>query len=217
MKKTIIILALFFQILSLQAQDSLSYQGITLYSGDLIFVGAQVDNLSGAINRVTQRSSAISFDHIGLIELADGKPCILHASTAKGSAREPLDSLIQRNKDKKQAYAIYRVNTDFQYAIPKALAQAKTMLGKPYNWSYILNDSSYYCSDYVQRAFQSAQLFNLEPMTFKNPETNSFDEFWISFYAKLQLDIPEGQPGCNPNGMAANPNIHYIGSFSTSN
>jgi len=40
-------------------------------------------------------------------------------------------------------------------------------------------------------------------MTFINPKTRKIDDFWISFYKKQNLEVPEGQPGCNPNGLAA--------------
>ncbi|PRD45020.1 hypothetical protein C5745_18655 [Sphingobacterium haloxyli] len=188
---------------------------MTIWHGDLLFVGAQSKNLSGAINRVTQRTSSAAFDHIGLIEIAHGLPHILHASSKKGSVKEPLDSLLKNNHDDDRLFAIYRIDSIYQNAIPEAIARARQMLGKPYNWSYTLNDSSYYCSDFVERAFRHIALFQLEPMTFKNPKTGDFDEFWKIFYANQGLEVPEGELGCNPNGMAASRHIHYVGSFHT--
>ncbi|MBD1422670.1 YiiX/YebB-like N1pC/P60 family cysteine hydrolase [Sphingobacterium chuzhouense] len=213
MKQAAILLALVFQVLCVCAQDSIAYRGLTIRHGDLLFVGAQSENLSGAINRVTQRTNNTSFDHIGLIEIAHGQPYILHASSKKGSVKEPLDSLIRIDHEATRLFAIYRIDSIYQNAIPKAIERAHQLLGKPYNWSYTLNDSSYYCSDFVERAFRHIRLFELEPMTFKNPKTGEFDEFWISFYANQGREIPEGELGCNPNGMAANPHIHHVGSF----
>ncbi|PRD56864.1 hypothetical protein C5749_06505 [Sphingobacterium gobiense] len=215
MRQAIILLVLIQQILCVCAQDSTNYKGITMRHGDLLFVGAQSENLSGAINRVTQRTSSTAFDHVGLIEIVYGFPHILHASSKKGSIKEPLDSLIKGNHGDNKLFAIYRIDSIYQNAIPKALTKAHQMLGKPYNWSYTLNDSSYYCSDFMERAFRHIGLFQLEPMTFKNPKTGDFDEFWKIFYAKQGMEIPEGELGCNPNGLAASRNIHYIGSFHT--
>lgn len=189
----------------LRAQNSVFYKGVIIYQGDLLFVGAESKNLSGAINRVTQQTDSISFDHVGLIEINEGVPYILHASSKKGSVKEPLDSL-----DKEQLYVLYRIDHKYDSAIPEAIKKANQMLGKPYNWGYKLNDSSYYCSDFVERAFRHIKLFNLEPMTFKNPKTGNFDEFWISFYTKQGLKIPEGELGCNPNGMASSPKLHRV-------
>jgi hypothetical protein len=61
-----------------------------LKNGDLIFVGAEKDNLSGAINRVTQKTDSIAFDHIGIIEKGQDSIFVLHASSKKGSIRESI-------------------------------------------------------------------------------------------------------------------------------
>lgn len=213
MKQATILLAMIFQMLYVCAQDSVAYRGITIHQGDFLFVGAQSENLSGAINRVTQRINNTSFDHVGLIEIVHGHPYILHASSKKGSVKESLDSLIKGDYEVTRLFAIYRIDSIYQNAIPEAIERAYQLLGKPYNWRYTLNDSSYYCSDFVERAFRHIGLFELEPMTFKNPKTGNFDEFWITFYATQNMEIPEGELGCNPNGMAASRHIRYIGSF----
>lgn len=213
MKQTVILLGLILQTLYGCAQESVTYKGVTICHGDLLFVGAQAENLSGAINRVTQRTEDTSFDHVGLVEIVHGQPYVLHASSKKGSVKEPLDSLIKGDHKAARLFAIYRIDSIYQEAIPQAIETAHQLLGKPYNWSYILNDSSYYCSDFVERAFRHIGLFELEPMTFKNPKTGDFDVFWITFYETQGMEIPEGELGCNPNGMAASPHIHHIGSF----
>jgi hypothetical protein len=85
------------------------------------------------------------------------------------------------------------------------------MLGKPYNFSYILSDSAHYCSEFIYRAFAPDSVFALAPMTFKDPQTGEFPEAWVEHYQKLGIEIPEGLPGCNPNGMAASERLERIG------
>jgi uncharacterized protein YycO len=204
------ILAFFFS-LSTNAQERAFYRQLELQTGDLLFFGAKTDQLSGAINRVTQRQEEVSFDHVGLLEISDSTIYILHASPADGSIREVLDSVLSRAGEKNKRMVVYRLSDDAQASIPTAIDRAETMLGKPYNWSYVLNDSSLYCSDFVERAFRDAALFSLEPMTFKDPKTGQTDSFWASYYKNLGMDVPEGQPGCNPNGLAANEHLKKIG------
>lgn len=48
-------------------------------------------------------------------------------------------------------------------------------------------------------------------MTFVNPKTGKTDVAWEAFYKKQNLEVPEGKPGCNPNGMAASPKIKFLG------
>lgn len=193
------------------AQQSIPYGNLSLQNGDLLFVGAQKEQLSGAINRVTQRQSDITYDHVGILEVSDGQVYILHAIGKKGSVREPLDSLVFRKEGQNQGFAVYRLTEKFQSAIPEAIEKSKTLLGNPYNWSYVLNDSSLYCLDFVERAFRHAGIFRLEPMTFIDPKTGKTDSYWAEFYRKLGMEVPEGQPGCNPNGMAANEALNRIG------
>lgn len=207
----LILLLLILDFTPAFSQDQVSYLGQNLQNGDLIFVGAQKENLSGAINRVTQKTENASFDHVGIIEIKGDSLLIIHASTQKGSVREPLDSLVFRKNSTPKQFAIYRLNDSYQSSIDQAINTSKTLLGKPYNWSYVLNDSSLYCSDFVERAFRHASIFQLEPMTFKNPETGNTDEFWIDFYKKLNMEVPEGKLGCNPNGLASNPKLIFIG------
>jgi hypothetical protein len=83
-------------------------------------------------------------------------------------------------------------------------------LGKPYNFNYILDESSYYCSDFIERAFRKNNVFKLEPMTFIDPKTGRTNEFWNEFYQKKNLKVPEGELGCNPNGLAASEKLERI-------
>lgn len=201
----------FILFLPANAQEKISYSNLALQTGDLIFVGAKPDQLSGAINRVTQRHENSSFDHVGILEVSDSRIYILHASPKKGSVREPLDSLVDRALVQNKKLAVYRLSDQFQAYVPEAIQSAKSLLGKPYNWSYVRNDSTLYCSDFVERSFRQAALFKLEPMTFKDPKTGETDSFWVEFYRKLGMEIPEGQLGCNPNGLADNPHLKPVG------
>lgn len=182
-----------------------------LKNGDLIFVEAEREHLSGAINRVTQRDTNSSFDHIGLLEYDQGNFFVLHASSKKGSIREGIDSFYQTQKKEHNHLVVYRLKEAYQHTIPQAISTAKLLLGKPYNWSYILNDSSLYCSDFIERAFRHGHIFQLEPMTFINPATGQIDSFWRDFYQKQGLEVPEGELGCNPNGLAASEKLVKIG------
>jgi hypothetical protein len=48
-------------------------------------------------------------------------------------------------------------------------------------------------------------------MTFKDPETGKFLPGWIKHYQKLGIPVPEGEPGCNPNGLASSDKLKPIG------
>ncbi|MGJ1196579.1 YiiX/YebB-like N1pC/P60 family cysteine hydrolase [Sphingobacterium spiritivorum] len=212
MKELLATICLFLTLTLSYAQNSdreITIGGIK--NGDLVFVGAQQQDLSGAINRVTQTNQSVSFDHIGMIEMTEDSVFVLHASSSKGSIRQEIHQFFTEQQEGGNALILYRLKDPFIFSIPAALKSAGTMLGRPYNRSYILNDSCYYCSDFIYRAFEKNQIFSLAPMTFINPETGKTDDFWKAFYTKQNLEVPEGQPGCNPNGMAASDKLYRLG------
>lgn len=180
-------------------------------NGDLIFVGAQTEELSGAINRVTKLSDETNFDHVGLIEKTSDSIFVLHAAPMGGSQREEIHHFYTSQTEKNNKIVIYRLKDDYQKTIPNAISKAKTMLGKPYNWLYILNDDELYCSDFVERAFRNDNVFELIPMNFKNKETGKIDDFWVDFYRKKGKDVPQDEPGTNPNQLASSEKLIKIG------
>lgn len=197
-------------VLSLYNCSTLSFHN-KVKSGDILFIEAKKENLSGAISRVTKsEETSISYDHIGIVEVENGNKFILHSTTGKGSVKENLKQFLKRNKKDKRTQSLYRLKDNYHYCITKAIENANSMLGKPYNFSYILNENSYYCSDFVERSFRDCSIFELKPMTFINPETNKIDDFWQEFYKKQNLEVPEGQLGCNPNGLSQSDKIEKI-------
>lgn len=202
MKHLIKILLLFF----IQSCGVLKTSEIQ--NGDLLFVEAETKNLSGAISRVTENNQTISFDHIAIIEKNKNKINVLEASIKKGSNKTSYSRFLKNNI--KNKIILYRLKPEFQFAIPDAILKANEMLGKPYNKTYILNENSFYCSDFIERSFRKSKIFDLKPMTFINPKTGKTDEFWKKFYEDLGLKVPEGKLGCNPNGLSASSKIEKI-------
>lgn len=184
-----------------------------IQNGDLIFVGALTEELSGAISRATKISDQTNFDHVGLIEKTTDSIFVLHAAPMGGSQREEINHFYNSQTEKNNQIVIYRLKKEVQSTIPNAIVKAKTMLGKPYNWLYILNDDELYCSDFVERAFRDDKVFELIPMNFKNKETGIIDDFWIDFYRKKGKEVPQDEPGTNPNQLATSEKLIRIGAL----
>lgn len=177
-------------------------------NGDLIFVRSDEQQLSSAISRVTRNEKTESYDHIGIVEKVDNIFFVLHASTQGGSQKEPIKSFVKnQGKDK---IAIFRLKDAYQKSLTNALTKANAMLGKPYNFTYVLRDDTYYCSDFIQRAFDKDSIFSLNPMTFINPKTGKIDAYWEKFYQDLDMQVPEGKLGCNPNGLSTSEKIYRV-------
>ncbi|SIO04122.1 Permuted papain-like amidase enzyme, YaeF/YiiX, C92 family [Chryseobacterium scophthalmum] len=185
-------------------------QTLGLKNGDLLFVTAKESGLSGAINNVTQKQKNASFDHIGILQKDKTGVFVLHAAPKGGSQKQNLNEFLKDQANDGQKVVAYRLKPQYQKNIPDAIEKANSMLGKPYNFNYILDENSYYCSDYIERAFRKDKIFTLEPMTFVDPKTGKTNVFWEEFYAKKNLKVPEGELGCNPNGLAGSDKIQRI-------
>jgi len=180
-----------------------------LKTGDLIFTSpdfkAQNSDFSKAINEVTKTELQTNFTHIGIVEVLQDTVWVIHSSPDKGVVREVLDVFL---KDAKQA-AVYRLKSDLEI-IPQLIQKAKSYLGQVYDAAFLLNENTQYCSGLIYNIFKEFKVFELSPMTFKNPKTNEFEQFWVKYYADLGINIPEGELGCNPNGMAKSEKISFV-------
>lgn len=183
---------------------------VGLRTGDILFRGAADANLSQAIDKVTQTGQATHFSHMGIAEVATDGVYVLNSEPEHGVFRQPLDSFLHPDGEKAEVVA-YRLKAPFRKFIPEAMKRAEQLIGQPYNYSYILPDTGYYCSEFVYTIFAPDSVFKLNPMTFKNPQTGQFDSTWVAHYKKLGISIPEGKPGCNPNGMAASDKLERLG------
>lgn len=185
--------------------------GVHLRNGDLLFVGNSSGNLSKAIDDVTKTGQSTNFSHIAMVEKSSDKIWVLHAAPENGSERISIEDFKESTKKDSSEIVVYRIKKAYGPDFKSAISKAKKMLGKPYNYTYILSDTAYYCSDFIYHSFAKDSIFKMNPMTFKNPGTDEFNVTWVEFYKKQNLEIPEGRPGCNPNGMAASEKLRKIG------
>ncbi|NIF04148.1 hypothetical protein F3J23_01735 [Chryseobacterium sp. Tr-659] len=199
-----------FVLLILLVQCNSSQKTVQLHNGDLLFVTAKQTGLSGAINNVTQKQKKASFDHIGILEKDGNKIYVLHAAPKGGSQKQDFKEFVREQEEDGQKIIVYRLKPEYRKFIPAAVKKANSMLGKPYNFNYILDENSYYCSDFVERSFRENHIFTLEPMTFIDPKTGKINAFWEEFYNNKNLKVPEGEPGCNPNGLAGSDKLERI-------
>ncbi|MCC4589036.1 hypothetical protein LL962_18350 [Xanthomonas sp. NCPPB 1067] len=183
---------------------------LRLQDGDLLFVTAGQTGLSGAIDDATAQQGAPSFDHVGLLAHAGATQVVLHADE-KGSREQPLREFVEESTARQRKILVYRLVRQHRPAIADAIAQARRMLGKPYNATYVPNDDSYYCSDFIERAFRAHRVFALQPMNFRNPQTGTISPYWTDFYRSRGMQVPQDVPGSNPNDMARAPVLAPLG------
>ncbi len=188
-------------------------QTVVLQSGDLLFSGpdtvSNAGELSKAIDEVTCKGLKTNFSHVGIVEVNKHGVWVIHAEPKSGVVRELLNSFVHDNSQG-DVFA-YRFKPVYQYFVADAVKRAHGFVGQPYDFTYSLNDSAQYCSGLIYKLFEAYDVFELRPMTFLDPATGGFHPFWIDYFDKLGIEIPEGYPGCNPNGMASSDALDFLG------
>lgn len=182
-----------------------------IITGDILFVSDTSNSLSAAIDKVTQTSQSTHFTHIGISKRSAKELNVYHSKPQEGVVCETLSSFRVSPLKHSMLIVVYRLKPGLHNTIRPAVNRAKNLLGQPYDDSFMHQNPGYYCSNYIQQIFEPDTIFTLEPMTFKDPKTGKFIDAWVKHYALLQIPIPEGQPGCNPNGMAACEYITPVG------
>jgi hypothetical protein len=181
-----------------------------LMTGDLLLMIHPNCNLSQAIDQATQTEKNTHFSHIGIVVLEDHGINVYHSSPKKGVCCETLEQFVHPD-DCKISVAVYRLNEQYKEAIPNAIASVRKFLGLKYNHSFIHTGEGYYCSELIYKIYARDEIFSLIPMTFKDPANGEFIPAWTDYYNQLGISIPEGQPGCNPNGIAASEKLEFLG------
>jgi len=203
-KNVFVALVLLILMSCSQTNSKLEFQ-----SGDLLFRGQQGAGLAEAIDAVTQTGNEHHYTHIGVVELSNDTVWVIHAAPQKGVCKESLAQFCLSEQDS-IVIGHYRIKNIRSALVDSAIDSANSKLNQPYNYSYIIEDEGYYCSEFVYGLFVEDSIFRLDPMTFIDPSSGDFHEGWIKHYNDLGISMPEGKPGCNPNGMAASDKLFFL-------
>jgi Permuted papain-like amidase enzyme, YaeF/YiiX, C92 family len=187
-------------------------QKIELKTGDIIFQSMNCGPLCDAINQVTEGYKGHDFSHLGLVYIQNDSIYIIEAA---GSAVQ-LTSLEKFKSYTNETMFVGRLKRKHRKLIPKAIDFALNQIGVPYDDAYLYDNGSYYCSELIYDAFLNAYgkpFFELQPMTFKAPNSDTYFEVWQEYYDKLEIEIPEGELGCNPGGISTSNKLKIIGTL----
>ena len=178
----------------------LMLQGISVMAqqlkpADLLF------HVAPAANQITNVTPGM-IDHVAIVM---NKDSVIEAKH-RGVVITPLDSL----RHQEGYYLIGRV----QHADSRqSLVNARRYLGRSYDFVFLADNDDIYCSELVQLSMvdcQGKRLFTTVPMSFHD-DTGQITDFWIKFYAKYNMSVPEGQPGTNPGEMSRHPSVKILG------
>ncbi len=174
-----------------------------LKPGDLLFQTCRSSDFVDAINGATA-TEATQYSHVGIYDVVDGCGVVIEANPQKGVVLTPLDTFLL------EPVVAMRIDPHVADA-HAAAATARGMLGREYDWEFDAANDKIYCSELVQLAYldrDGSKVFESIPMNFMAADT--MPQFWIDLYAALGKPIPQGQPGTNPNSLAASPSLRQL-------
>lgn len=178
-----------------------------LAPGDLLFVTARDSEFSKAIVDATGRDdvsesllSGMLFDHVGIFDIDSvGSPVVIEATSRCGGVtvnpwREFADS----------APCVLAISIAVPFDARASIDAARSRVGQPYDWDFEPDNGKCYCSELVEESYVSPdgkKIFSTRPMNFLAPD-GTMPQFWTDLFDKSGKEIPQGQPGTNPNDMA---------------
>ena len=131
----------------------------------------------------------------------------------------PVRQFLKRSLDEdyQPKVIVGRLKPEFGYLVPTVIRHAISLRGKPYDKVFDCNNDAYYCSELVYYSFMKANggkpVFEMQPMTFVDPDTGETFEAWKEYFQELGVPIPEGQPGINPGGISCSTVVTIIHAY----
>ncbi|PVX52205.1 permuted papain-like amidase YaeF/Yiix C92 family enzyme [Balneicella halophila] len=188
-------------------------QNYVLKEGDLLFKDTRNNAISQAIKDVTPSASNFSFSHVGVLFFENNEWKVLEAVPEYGVRISTLPGFSSYAKGEEVIIVVGRLKTNYPFDLEKLIEYGKKQLGKPYDNPFSWNDEAFYCSELSYKMFSYAgqnHAFTPKPMTFKEEGKDHFHPTWIKYYNELQVAIPEGELGINPNAMATSKSIDLL-------
>lgn len=172
-------------------------------TGDLIFFTGGSSSMDDAISS----STGDGFVHVAIVEVdSEGTVWLIDATPQKGVSREKLleekgNMVLKRLKD--------------STGVAASVQRAKSLIGSPYDFAFLPDNDAYYCSELVYECFlrpDGSHIFSCQPMNFLDSEGN-LPEYWKELFEKLQMDVPQGIPGTNPEDLSRSTTLRSTSLF----
>lgn len=205
--------------------DSYRVFAIELKNGDIIFQeSCSGSNVGNAIKSVTRSIGNYNFTHVGIVYLSPEDNAFYVIEATPPAVRiVPLCEFLRPDtlKECRVVSIVGRLRDKYQPCISGAIREAHRLIGKEYDYGFVLDNDKFYCSELIYAIFlkanQGIPVFELNTMTFKQVASGETDINWIQYFREKGLLIPEGELGINPGAMSRSEVIDLLGEYPEEN
>ena len=185
-----------------------SLQEPLLQTGDLVFVSEEARGDAGSMSQAIVSATG-SITHVAIVEVdRAGNVWVIDATPRRGVSRHPLASLVNENSG--AVFTVKRLRDTTGASL--FVENAKAYIGQPYDHAFMPDNGAMYCSELVRESFRRADgsfLFNETPMNFLAPD-GSTPQYWEKLFEGLDMEVPQGVPGTNPQDMSLSPLLESV-------
>lgn len=145
--------------------------------------------------------SEYKFDHVALVVDCD---YIIDATPWRGVAVRKMVDFLKSGKT-------YVATVANKQLAEMAVEISKKFAGKKYNYTFEDKvEKGLYCSQLITESFRIANggspYFKEDKLNFKN-EKGEISQYWITYYKKYGMDVPQGQKGSHPSRLFVDKKI----------
>lgn len=189
-------------------------------TGDLLFVALPLDydaedstSIAEAIASSTGHEDQLNFIHVAILEQSDDTTFVIDATIKRGVARYPLDTMKNDFRLRSGEFPIFVVKrVSGKHDSEGWINNAKQYIGRAYDMAFLPDNQEQYCSELVRNSYLSSEgdtIFPSAPMNFKSAD-GTYPAYWVWLFEKLDMPIPQGISGTNPNDMARDSRLLEI-------
>ncbi|ERJ13858.1 YiiX/YebB-like N1pC/P60 family cysteine hydrolase [Haloplasma contractile] len=168
-----------------------------LEKGDILFIYRGDEEVDHSIAHIFKGYNDLLFNHVGIYI---GNNLVIEA--IKPEVREVS---LQLFLEEVYEHSVIVAKTD-EMIKKNAADLATSCVGLPYNDSYLPSTQAFYCSSMVHYLFRKANnnepFFKEHMLSFKDIRTGETMPFWVDFYKKMGLEVPEGVEGSHPSNLS---------------
>ncbi len=175
---------------------------LNLVTGDILFSYIKNDIETESIAKLTSGWNNKRINHVAIYV---GHGNVIEA-TSEGVVKTKYTDFLSKSHN------VYVGRVSDKMLANKASNYAYTLLGKKYNFAYLDDNTSLYCSQLIAECYKYANnkldFFPKHKLMFRDTDTNEIIPFFISYYKKLNVKIPENELGTHPATLSLNDKLN---------